>query len=45
MNSSLPKKAFTNAELHCLGSCKIMAGIGKGFAEAMTPFHDKTLRK
>ena len=33
------KKAVSNAGFHYLGSAKIMAGIGKGFAEAMMELH------
>ena len=31
------EKGVSNAEFHYLGSAKIMARIGKGFAEAITP--------
>ncbi len=33
------KKGISNAGFHYLGSAKIMAGIGKGFAEAMIALH------
>jgi len=35
------KKGVSNAGFHYLGSGKIMAGIGKGFAEAMIELHAK----
>lgn len=39
------KKAVSNAGFHYLGSAKIMAGIGKGFAEAMIQLQDKASEK
>lgn len=35
------KVGVSEGEYHYLGSGKIMAGIGKGFAEAMMEFHEK----
>ncbi len=39
------KKAVSNAGFHYLGSAKIMAGIGKGFAEAMIQLQDRASQK
>jgi hypothetical protein len=35
------KKGVSDGDFHYLGSAKIMAGIGKGFAEAMLKFEEK----
>ena len=37
----LLKKATSDAGFHYMGSGKIMAGIGKGFAEAMIELNEK----
>lgn len=35
------RKGKSNQGFHYLGSAKIMAGIGKGFAEAMLKLHSE----
>jgi hypothetical protein len=36
------EKGISNLEFHYLGSTKILGGIGKGFAEAMTELRKPT---